>query len=115
MRGKAWLATLVIAATLAGCSREKSLNCESVERYSTARSTQPIQIPDDLTPPSEEEALRLPPNTAAAPRSPSQPCLESPPSFFGEGRPGRTGRPSEPAAPADGPAAPEDPERSISN
>lgn len=118
MYAKAWLATLVVAVTLTGCSREKALTCESGDRYAAARSTQPIQIPDDLTPPAEDEALRLPPETGN-PRAPSQPCLESPPSFYGEGRPSRTGRPpdpaAQPAAPADGPGQPEDPERAISN
>ncbi len=115
MRANAWLATLVLAGSLAGCSRGTSLNCEPTERYTAARSVQPIQIPDDLTPPAEEQALRLPPDAAANPRPQSQACLESPPSFYGDGRPTRTGRPPEAAPQPAAPAPAEDPERSIGN
>ena len=97
------LASLVL---LAGCSREPTLNCEPVERYSTANSSPPMQIPDDLSPPDETGALRLPPGPGAS-VAPSDRCLESPPPFSGASRPGRE-RAEEAAVPADVlPAAPQ--------
>lgn len=108
------LATICAAAALVGCSREATLACDTDERYSTVQSVQPLQIPDDLSPPDEAGALRLPPDVAGSRPSPTQPCLESPPSFFGDQRPGPSGRPAnaEPT-PAEAPEA--DPERSIDN
>jgi hypothetical protein len=104
-----------LAFALTACGRDNTIGCEATERYSTAQSVQPVQIPDDLSPPDETAALRLPPDPAGGSRAPSQPCLESPPSFFGEGRPGRTGRPAsaEPPPAAETPAA--NPERAIDN
>jgi hypothetical protein len=89
-----------------------------VERYSTATSAPPIQIPDDLSPPSETDALRLPqavPATASA----DERCLESPPPFSTNVRAGRErgGESAAPAEPAPAPEAeePVDPERVIEN
>jgi hypothetical protein len=81
-------AVLAAACAFAGCGKEQTLRCEPIERYSTARSSPPVQIPDDLSPPDESEALRLPPASAANSRAPTEPCLESPPAFFETGRPG---------------------------
>ena len=116
-------ASLAIAVT--ACGRENTIGCDATERYATAQSVQPVQIPDDLSPPDETAALRLPPGPAGGSRAPSQPCLESPPSFFGEGRPERTGRPPNaeqppaaeaPAAEAPAAEAPAtNPERTIDN
>jgi hypothetical protein len=114
MRHCALLATVCFAAALVGCSREETLSCESTERYSTAQSVQPVRIPDDLSPPDESGALRLPPDVADDRRAPTQPCLESPPSFFDDQRPGRSGRPAAAEPPPDEVPAP-DPERSIDN
>jgi uncharacterized lipoprotein len=98
----------------AGCSREPTRNCEPNERYSTARSTGPVQVPDDLSPPDERDALRLPdPAVSAAPVA-TDACLETPPPFS-EQRPGRRGAAPtpEPADAVDEPAA--DPDRVIGN
>ena len=67
-------------AFLVGCHRGNTNGCEDTRRYASAASTSPVQIPDDLSPPSETDALRLPPAVANS-RSPSQPCLEDPPAF----------------------------------
>ncbi len=77
--------TLVVAVGLgcvflAGCHRSNTGSCEDTRRYTKAASASPVQIPDDLTPPSETDALRLPP-VVANNRAPSQPCLEDPPAF----------------------------------
>ena len=62
--------------------------CEPDARYSAARSAPPVQIPDDLSPPDESDALRLPPDSGDAGAQPTAgDCLEAPPSFFGESRP----------------------------
>jgi hypothetical protein len=67
-------------ALLVGCHRSKTSGCEDTRRYAKAVSASPVQIPDDLTPPSENDALRLPP-VVANNRAPTQPCLEDPPAF----------------------------------
>lgn len=74
-------------AAVAACSRTEPLPCEPEARYSTARSAPPVQIPDDLSPPDESDALRLPPDIGAGASVTAGDCLESPPSFFGESRP----------------------------
>ncbi len=61
--------------------------CEPDARYATARSAPPVQIPDDLSPPDESDALRLPPDVGASGTVTADDCLEAPPSFFGESRP----------------------------
>jgi hypothetical protein len=46
-----------------------------------------VQIPDDLSPPNESDALRLPPDPGVSGTPTSGPCLQNPPSFFGESSP----------------------------
>jgi hypothetical protein len=87
-------------AVLTGCHRGNTTGCEDTRRYAKAASATPVQIPDDLTPPSETDALRLPPITTNN-RAPTQPCLEDPPAFSDQIRLG--GR-ADPAAPASGAA-----------
>jgi len=89
MRGRVLITLALATCAVAGCSRQQTLSCEAAGRYTAAVSAPPVQIPDDLSPPSETEALRLPPDAATNPKAPSEPCLESPPSFFAQGRPGR--------------------------
>jgi hypothetical protein len=78
---------IVGLAASAGCSRQEVGPCEPEARYSTARSAQPVQIPDDLSPPNESDALRLPPSSVASGPIVAGACLETPPPFFGESRP----------------------------
>ena len=99
-----WL--IVGLAAMAGCSRQDTTACEPDTRYTTARSAPPVQIPDDLSPPDESDALRLPPDVGSAPLTVAGECLEAPPSFFGDSRPFRRG--DEPEAPAVTPAEPAD-------
>ena len=84
-----WL--IVGLAAVAGCSRQETTACEPEVRYSTARSAPPVQIPDDLSPPDEGDAIRLPPDVSAATSTTAGECLEAPPSFFGDSRPFRRG------------------------
>ncbi len=81
-----WCLVLGLVVT-AGCSRQETVSCNTDPRYVTARSASPVQIPDDLSPPNERDALRLPPDVGASSSPPAGPCLQSPPSFFGESRP----------------------------
>ncbi len=48
-----------------------------------------MQIPDDLSPPDESDAIRLPADTGAVAvvAITAGECLETPPSFFGDSRP----------------------------
>jgi hypothetical protein len=65
-----------------------------------------VQIPDDLSPPDESDALRLPPAAGASSPTVAGECLEAPPSFFGDAAPFRRGgeaddRRQEPEEPAE--------------
>lgn len=94
MHSAATWCLLAVLATAAGCSRQQTTTCESDVRYSAARSAPPVQVPDDLTPPSETDALRLP-EVGSSSSVTAGGCLEAPPSFFGESRPFRTSADSE--------------------
>jgi len=87
MRNRAFWFSAIGLVTIAACSRQETVSCNTDLRYSTARSAPPVQIPDDLSPPNESDALRLPPDAPLADSSTVGPCLQSPPSFFGENRP----------------------------
>jgi hypothetical protein len=114
-----WCSIAALAAIM-GCSRQETVACEPDARYMTARSAPPVQIPDDLSPPDEDDALRLPPDGGAVAQA-AEACLESPPSFFGESRPfQRSADAEEPEpAPREQPAqsepAPDAGDRSIDN
>jgi hypothetical protein len=105
----------LLVASLSACSRQQTaaVDCKTDSRYSVARSAPPVQVPDDLSPPSESDALRLPSEAAiaaAAAPAASGSCLESPPSFFGDARPFRRSASAdepvpEPAEQAQPPAA----------
>jgi hypothetical protein len=87
---RAWCVIVGLAA-VAGCSRQPADPCVPEARYSTARSVAPVQIPDDLSPPDESDAIRLPADFAPAASIKAGECVEKPPSFFGESRPFSTG------------------------
>lgn len=110
MRQPAICCAIVALAALAGCSRDKTVTCTPDPRYSTARSAAPVQIPNDLSPPNESDALRLPPDVGAATAVAPGDCLDAPPSFFGDSQPFRRGgdaerREPEPVEQNDAPAA----------
>ncbi len=107
MRAHLTACLLLVAAVVVGCSREDAVRCESDLRYSAARSAPPVQIPDDLSPPNESDALRLPADaTVATTTAASGGCLESPPSFFRDEMPFRRRSDEPPPAPAAEPSAP---------
>ena len=83
---RAWCVIVGIAA-VTGCSRQQAAPCEPEARYSTARSAQPVQIPDDLSPPDESDAIRLPADVAPVASITAGECLEAPPPFAGDTRP----------------------------
>src|SRR5688572_8196882 len=92
---RTWCAIVGLVA-VAGCSRQQqTATCEPNTRYATARSALPVQIPDDLSPPNESDALRLPPDFGSSAAVAAGDCLESPPPFFGESRPFLNGADSE--------------------
>jgi len=113
------LVAALLATLLSACGGRQGLHCEDKARYASATSAQPVRIPDDLTPPNESDALRLPPAVGEQ-KPPSEPCLESPPNFFSDGGPRRLRRDAEqPAeeAPAEAPESEPEPdgERVIEN
>jgi uncharacterized lipoprotein len=75
-------ALLAAAHVLAGCSGERGMTCESVDRYAGARSVAPVRVPDDLSVPDESEAIRVPFPRPDASATPTTGCLELPPDFF---------------------------------
>ena len=103
MTQRAVAAAIALVFCICGCSRNAGLRCENQARYAGADEVAPLMIPDDLDPPSEAEALRIPStgeSTVAgesqAPGGPQEAvaegdaasCTEAPPDFFQEGLPG---------------------------
>lgn len=113
MISRALWCSIAALAAIVGCSRQETVACEPDARYTAARSAPPVQIPDDLSPPNEDDALRLPPDGGAAAQA-AEECLESPPSFFGDSRPfQRNADADEPEpAPAEQPPPAEQPAQS---
>jgi len=107
------LAGLVLVA---GCSRQETTDCGPSPRYTAARSVSAVQIPDDLSPPNESDALRLPPDAVVSAQPPATGCLDSPPAFSREARFGRRAESRDEApAPAQPAEPPADPARAIDN
>lgn len=110
----------VIAALAVGtgCSREQTVACTPDARYSTARSAPPVQIPDDLSPPNESDALRLPPDVGATTTTAAGACLDTPPAFSGGSRSflrGNATEQAEPPSPEPSDAPASDGDRVIDN
>lgn len=120
MRVGATLCLLAALALVAACGRHKeaTVDCGPAPRYTTARSVPPVQIPDDLSPPNENDALRLPPDAVVPPSTADRACLETPPEFSRDARLRRAESRDAPAAQA-APAAPAEPpanpDRAIDN
>ena len=53
------LLVVVPMLALAACSGDRELRCESTDRYQSARSVQPVRVPDDLSVPDESGALLI--------------------------------------------------------
>lgn len=88
---------VLLALLLAGCRGDYGSRCEDPGRYAGSPEVPPVRVPDDLSVPSENEALRIPPGgqlPEAEPRSGRGPCLESPPSYF-ENAPEAAGDPAQ--------------------
>ena len=91
---------IALVTWLSGCSRNTGLRCEDQARYSGATEVAPLRTPDDLDPPDQTEALRIPgtPNTGVASETAIAgevgdtgdvaSCTELPPEFFEAGLPG---------------------------
>ena len=103
MTQRAVAAAIALVFCICGCSRNAGLRCENQARYDGAEEVAPLMIPNDLDPPSEAEALRIPATGESTVASESQAsgepqdsaadadaasCTEAPPDFFQEGLPG---------------------------
>ena len=101
MTQRAVAVAIALAFCIGGCSRNAGLRCENQARYEGAEEVAALMIPDDLDPPSEVEALRIPAGGGATAAGESQAsgqqtaedgdaasCTEAPPDFFQEGSPG---------------------------
>jgi len=101
MTQRAVALAIALVFCIGGCSRNAGLRCENQARYEGAEEVAALMIPDDLDPPGETEALRIPAEGRAAvagesPASGQQSaedgdtasCTEAPPDFFQEGSPG---------------------------
>jgi uncharacterized lipoprotein len=77
----------ILALGAAGCSGVGSVRCEDPSRYATSTSAPPVRIPDELSPPDESQALRIPPPVEEG-EAPPEGCLESPPPYVQPGAPG---------------------------
>ena len=111
MTSRALWCSIAALAAIAGCSRQETVACEPDARYTTARSAPPVQIPDDLSPPNEDDALRLPPDGGAvAQAAGGSASSRRPRSSATRGRFNAAPTPEEPEpAPAEQPAQSEPP------
>jgi uncharacterized lipoprotein len=76
------LLCLLLAGFALGCASGAATRCESAARYVTSASSPPLRIPDDLAPPDESEALRIPQEPEAmSGDAAAGGCLESPPPY----------------------------------
>ena len=89
-----WVRRLLIGMLaiwwLGGCSDGVGLRCENPARYTDSGEIPPVRIPDDLSPPNQSQALRIPASNDGnlEPVDTRGPCLESPPDFYEVGAPG---------------------------
>lgn len=83
MRRASLLVVLILlGAATAGCGLTAAERCVPSERYASAGSEPPLRIPDDLAPPDETDALRIPLESEPA-TTDARPgyCIESPPPY----------------------------------
>ena len=80
-----WRTILVsglLAVIASGCASTAAERCEPQERYEGAGSIAPLRIPDELAPPDETGALRIPLESAPdATETAVGHCIESPPPY----------------------------------
>ena len=101
MTQRAVAMAIALVCCVGGCSRNAGLRCENQARYEGAEEAAALMIPDDLDPPGEAEALRIPaegratvagesqaPGQQSAEDGDAASCTEAPPDFFQEGSPG---------------------------
>jgi uncharacterized lipoprotein len=83
------LLLVAVVPLMQGCfGRFSVAACEQADRYENALDAAPVQVPDDLTPPDESRALKipsLPPEIETVEKRGD--CLESPPEYFEGGLP----------------------------
>ncbi len=82
------LACVLGAAAVCGleaCSRDEGLRCEEPGEYATSTSSPPLRVPDDLSPPREDDALRVPPAGRDDEEAAETGCLERPPDYLEDG------------------------------
>jgi uncharacterized lipoprotein len=77
------VAMLLASVALAGCA---TTACEPAD-YVGATSVPPMRVPDNLDPPDQTRALRIPDvqGERTARRTSDGRCLEAPPDYFSEG------------------------------
>lgn len=107
LRGTAAVLVLGAVGALAACAGESGVRCEGRDAYRDSTSAPPVRVPEGLSVPSEDDALRVPPPSRVTPRDAagsgrdggeaqndggadaqaSAQCLERPPEYFegGEG------------------------------
>lgn len=102
LRGTRAVLVLGAVAALAACAGESSVRCEGRDAYMNSTSAPPVRVPEGLSVPSEDDALRVPPTSRVTPRGAegsgqdggdgedagdgdadaTAPCLEQPPEYF---------------------------------
>jgi len=106
---RAILVGIAVTALLSGCRGSFGTLCEDTGRYAGGAELPPVRVPDDLSVPNEEQALRIPQVARSSPPSQQGPgrggCLESPPNYLeatgtDDGSPASSGDDADNAAPA---------------
>jgi uncharacterized lipoprotein len=75
---------VAILSGLTGCFRGGRPSCNKQQEYQASGSIEPLQVPDGLDKPDRSAALDIPVQSPdAKERGKDDPCLESPPDYFG--------------------------------
>jgi len=75
---------LVVICGLSGCFASGEPSCDKRQEYQASSSIAPLHVPDDMNQPDRSSALVIPElSPDAKQRQKNDPCLESPPDYFG--------------------------------
>lgn len=75
---------MALICGLSGCFFGGKPSCDKREEYQVSDSIEPLRVPDGLDQPDRSAALSIPDQSPdAKKREKGDPCLESPPDYFG--------------------------------
>jgi len=78
------LVAAALVCGLSGCFSGGQPSCDKAQEYQRSTGIDPLQVPDGLDEPDRSDSLSIPePSANARQRDEIDPCLQSPPDYFG--------------------------------